>query len=156
MRALRSALALLLAAGLAGCAYGGGGGGYGYQQADAYPGYGYSAGPSIGLGFGSNNYGGYPAYYPSTRTIPTGIARGSGTVRRPAAIPATAISHRRVTARMAAAQCGRGSARQAADLRRQADLQRPAGQRREQWPPAATGRPLRPRTANPLCKDCDS
>ena len=36
---------------------------YGYQQADAYPDYGYSAGPSIGLGFGSNNYGGYPAYY---------------------------------------------------------------------------------------------
>jgi hypothetical protein len=63
MRSLRSVLALLLAAGLAGCAYDGGGGGYGYQQANAYPGYGYSPGPSIGLGFGSNNYGGYPAYY---------------------------------------------------------------------------------------------
>jgi hypothetical protein len=63
MRALRSALALLLAAGLAGCAYGGGGG-YGYQQADAYSGYGYSPGPTIGLGFGSGTYyGGYPAYY---------------------------------------------------------------------------------------------
>src|SRR5258707_11972971 len=62
MRSLRSALALLLAAGLAGCAYGGGGS-YGYQETNAYPGYGYSSGPSIGLGFGSYNYGGYSFFY---------------------------------------------------------------------------------------------
>ena len=75
MRSLRSALALLLAAGLAGCAYGGGGSPYGYQQANAYPDYGYSAGPSIGLGFGS--YGGYPSYYyPNYPNYPNSASPG--------------------------------------------------------------------------------
>ena len=155
MRALRSALALLLAAGLAGCAYGGGGGGYGYQQADAYPGYGYSAGPSIGLGFGSNNYGGYPAYiyYPN---YPHWQRRGTGTVRRPAAIPATDIIRRRLERPWKpAAQCRRGSSRQAADLQRQADLRgKPVkagrGRRRQPSAPAAARPPL------PSCQDCDN
>ncbi|HKF59914.1 MAG TPA: hypothetical protein VKB42_01045 [Dongiaceae bacterium] len=71
MRALRSALALVLLSGLAGCA----GGGYGYPSYGSsygYPSYGssygapgyyaepgYAYGPSVGLSYG----GGYPVYY---------------------------------------------------------------------------------------------
>src|SRR5215469_6801735 len=54
MRALRSALALVLLSGLAGCA----GGGYG-SPAYAEPGYGGGYGPSVGFAYG----GGYPVYY---------------------------------------------------------------------------------------------
>ena len=62
MRALRSALALVLLSGLAGCAAGG----YGYPSyGSSYgsPGYyaepGYANGPSVGFAYG----GGYPVYY---------------------------------------------------------------------------------------------
>jgi hypothetical protein len=69
MRALRSALALLLAGSLAGCAAGG------YQNSYGYPGYGYPVyaepgygvayGPTFGYGFGAYGYpysygGAYP------------------------------------------------------------------------------------------------
>jgi hypothetical protein len=65
MRALRSALALVLLSGLAGCA----GGGYGYPSYGysggygspgyAEPGYGGAYAPSVGFAYG----GGYPVYY---------------------------------------------------------------------------------------------
>ena len=67
MRALRSALALLLAGSLAGCAAGGYGypsygSSYGGYPAYAEPGYGVAYGPSVSFGtaYPSYYYGGYP------------------------------------------------------------------------------------------------
>lgn len=70
MRALRSALALLLAGSLAGCAAGGYQNGYGYPSYGsgygypgyAEPGYGVAYGPSLSFGtaYPSYYYGGYP------------------------------------------------------------------------------------------------
>ena len=71
MRALRSALALVLLSGLAGCAAGGYGypsygSSYGSPGYYAEPSYGVAYGPSVGFAYGGGYpvyYGGYPNYY---------------------------------------------------------------------------------------------
>jgi hypothetical protein len=146
MRSLRSALALLLAAGLAGCAYGGGGSPYGYQQANAYPGYGYSTGPSVGLGFGS--YGGYPSYY--YPNYPNWHHQGNWHRPPPGGYPGN--GHKPPP--------GDGHGWPPPNAGGGSSLKPPIfGSKSANGGGVVAGGnrpPLRPRTTNPLCKDCDS
>ncbi|HSY88005.1 MAG TPA: hypothetical protein VLA85_15665 [Verrucomicrobiae bacterium] len=149
MRSLRFALALLLAAGLAGCAYGGGGSPYGYQQANAYPDYGYSAGPSIGLGFGS--YGGYPSYYyPNYPNYPNWHHQGNWHRPPPGGYPGN--GHKPPP--------GDGHGWPPPNAGGGNSLKPPVfgGKPANDGNVVAGGnrRPLRPHTTNPLCKDCNS